>query len=429
MNDWLTLFKAPWAISDEGMESLLRSFGLSRCGPDGGAAFFGLNWGEPQTEAPRNDQGNVAVIEVFGPLVKRPMAVPCGYEVASYEAIRASVEDALGDDAIDAIVLDVDSPGGTVDGCRELSEFLFSVRDRKPITALANGMMTSAAQYLGAGAGRIVAASPTSLVGSIGVIQLHVDWSKFNEELGVKPTWMHAGKFKAVGNPDDPLSKADQVYLQDRLDQAYEIFTSDVARYLGLAPEESDAWADGQYFRATVGLELGLVHGIQTRQELIASLKEEAMTKTAAQLRNDHPDAVQEIVSSTERATLQKAEKETADRIDQAKADARDECLTMVGVIMGDEAKARMDPVLKAESGVEQAKAVAAAVSMKLEAEKVDDADTDAKADANLSTSRAAILEGLQQADQSGVKPGGQTELTETQKQDQLIAEMADFDI
>jgi len=423
MNDWLSIFNAPWAISDEGMESMLRSFGLSHSGPDSGSQFFGLHWEDAKTEAPRKDHGNIAVIEICGPLVKRPMAAPRGFEVASYEAVRASVENALGDDSIDAVILDIDSPGGTVDGNRELAEYLYSVRDNKPMTALANGMMTSAAQYIGASIGRIVATSPSTLIGSIGVIQLHVDWSKLNAEIGVNPTWMHAGKFKAVGNPDEPLSKDDRAYLQERLDQSYEIFTSDVARYLGLNPAETTAWADGQHFRATVGLELGLVHDIKTRQELIASLKEEAMTKTAAELRNDHPGAVQEIVSSTEKAVLTKAEKDTAAKVEKATATATDECLSMVGVILGDEAKGKLEPVLKASTAVEQATAIAAAVSAQPEG----DGD-DTKAEVASSTSRAAILEGLQKSDQGGVKPGGQTEMSETQKQDQLIAEMAELD-
>ncbi|NDV20009.1 hypothetical protein GO013_11305 [Pseudodesulfovibrio sp. JC047] len=421
MNDWLSLLNVPWAISDEGMEILTRALGLTRQGPDGGSQFFSLDWQEAQTTAPRIDHGNVSEIEVFGPMVKRPMVVPSGFCVASYEAVRATLELVLDDDSVDAVVLNIDSPGGTVDGCRELAEFVFSVRGEKPIVALANGTMTSAAQYVGAAADRTVATSPMTVVGSVGVIQRHIDWSKLNAEIGVKPTWMHAGSRKATGNPDEPLSKSDLAYFQERLDQAYEIFTSDVARYLGLDLAEVAAWADGQHFRASVGLELGLMHDIMTRQELIASLKEEAMTKTAAQLRNDHPDAVQEIVRSTERATRDTVDKEKAEAVTQAKTEARDEALAMVGAIMGDEAKAKLEPVLKAENSVEQATAIAKAMTP---TRSDDDKDKETAVEQG-GVTRAAILEGLKGADFGGVAPGGQSEMTEEQKREAVIERMS----
>ena len=426
MNDWISLLKSPWAITDEGMESLVRSLGLSRKGADGESMFFSLSLNDPEMSAPRRDFGNVAVIEIYGPLVKRPMPAPQGCRVASYEAVRATVEEVLADDSMDALVLDIDSPGGTVDGCRELAEFIHSVRGSKPIIALANGQMTSAAQYVGAAADRSVASSSMTVVGSIGVIQLHVDWSKLNEEWGINPTWLHAGKFKAVGNPDSPLSTDDQAYLQERLDQAYEIFTSDVARYLGLDLGNASAWAEGQFFRATVGLELGLVHGIMTRQELIASLKEDAMTKTAAQLRNDHPEAVQEIVRSTERSTREAADKEKAEAVSQARASATNDALAMIGVILGDDAKAKLEPVLKAENDTARAVAIAQAVKGGGDDNgNGDDKGGKDAADADKSTTRATILEGLQKSDQGGVAPGGGGGMTEEQQRAAVIEEMA----
>jgi signal peptide peptidase SppA len=425
MNDWISLLNKPWFISDAGMETLVRFVNGAKHGPDGGSQLFGMEWDAPQATAPRHDHGNIAVIDVFGPLVKRPVSAPRGFEVASYEAVRATLEEALDDSSVDAVILDIDSPGGTVDGCRELAEFIYSVRGVKPVTALANGGMTSAAQYIGSAADRVFAASPMTLVGSIGVIQLHLDFSKLNEQWGINPTWLHAGSRKAAGNPDEPLSKDDRAYFQERLDQAYDTFTSDVARYLGLDLGEVAAWADGQFFRAPVGQELGLVHGIKTRQELIASLKEDAMTKTAAQLRNDHPEAVQEIVSSTEQAALAKADKDKAIAVTEAATKAMDDALAMVGVVLGEEAKAKLEPVLKADSGIAQATAIAKAMTPVKDIQDNGGKDADAAANAGDKASRQAILDGLKGADQKNVAPGGQPAPTKEEQRAAAIERMS----
>jgi signal peptide peptidase SppA len=427
MNDWISLLGKPWFISDAGMETLVRFMNGAKQGPDGGSQFFGMEWDAPQTTAPRHDYDNISVIDVFGPLIKRPISTPRGFEVSSYEAVRATLEEVLDDSSVDAVILDIDSPGGTVDGCRELAEFIHSVRGVKPVAALANGGMTSAAQYIGSAADSVYAVSPMTLVGSIGVIQLHLDFSKFNEQWGINPTWLHAGSRKAAGNPDEPLSKDDKAYFQERLDQAYDIFTSDVARYLGLDMGEVSAWADGQFFRASVGQELGLVHGIKTRQELIASLKEDAMTKTAAQLRNDHPEAVQEIVSSTEKAALEKADKEKATAVTEATTKATDEALALVGVVLGDEAKAKMEPVLKADSGIAQATAIAKAMTPAQDGQDNSGNDAAADADAGDKASRQAILDGLKQADQKDVAPGGQSAPTKEEQRAAAIERMSKF--
>lgn len=391
MNELLQLMSGVWAISEEGLHSLMRRV---RPGAQGSDSPAMLSFTEPERSdglVPRQDYGRVAVLEVYGTLVKRTRWSWSG--IASYENIRASLDAAMADSGVDAVVLDIDSPGGNVDGCKELADHVFSLRERKPIYALANGTMTSGAQYLGAATGNVYASSPTVRVGSIGVLALHTDWSKWNDMLGISPTWLHSGRFKVMGNPDEPLSEEASRYLQGNLDHTYNIFLADVARYLGLDPARSADWADGRVLDAEAGLELGLVKGIMTRQELIASIQEEAMTKTAAQLRNDYPEAVQEIVNSVEAKVKADAERQNGEAVAAATAQGRDEVMTMVGAVLGDAARDRLEPLMAA--GVTPEQLVAIGYTPEQTEAKAGDEDA-----------RAAILDQLKAQDPAGVKAG-----------------------
>ncbi|MGE4553962.1 MAG: S49 family peptidase [Desulfovibrionaceae bacterium] len=423
MNTWAGLLQGPWAISEEGMRALTESL---RAG--GGVAEAGDGAQGGRERAPRRDTGGVAVIQVFGPLVKRPVAWPVGL-AESYQAVRQSLDEALADPAVRAVLLDIDSPGGTVDGCRELTEHVRSVRGVKPLYALADGCATSAAFWLAAATGRIFASSPTALVGSVGVLQLHQDWSGWNQTMGIRPTWLHAGRFKALGNPDEPLDETATQYFQERLDQAYRVFVQDVAGCLGLDPGGAGSWADGQYFRAERGLELGLVHGIATREQLIGRIQEDVMTKTAAQLRAEHPEAVQEIVGATERAAQAKADKERDEAVARGRDEARGAVLALAGAALGPEAAGRLTTLLQAGVTPEQLAALGYQPGTGLPG--ADGPGRDEAKDKDSATEPAArVLAELQRLDPAGVRPGGAvTPPTDEQKRLAAVDRMAGMEV
>jgi len=227
----------------------------------------------------------VAVIDVRGALSKRG-----GWWTTGYEQIRARMEAALADSAVRAILLNVDSPGGAADGVKVLADWIASVRGVKPLCAYADGTALSAAYWLAAATGRIVAPR-TAEVGSVGVVMQHLDWSGANERTGVDVTYIHSGKWKVAGNPDNPLSDPDQQYLQDQCDTLYAMFTQDVAQAMGLDPAALAAWADGQVFFADRALELGLVSAITAgREECIERLAKEASPMNRQELENQHPE-------------------------------------------------------------------------------------------------------------------------------------------
>src|SRR5690606_4285100 len=122
----------------------------------------------------------------------------------STEQFGSWFDAALRDPAVSAIVIDVDSPGGTVTGVAELAEQIFEARGKKPIYAIANALAASAAYWI-ASAAEELWVTPSGDVGSIGVYAMHEDISEMEAEMGLKVTLISAGEYKTEGNPHEPL--------------------------------------------------------------------------------------------------------------------------------------------------------------------------------------------------------------------------------
>jgi signal peptide peptidase SppA len=176
----------------------------------------------------RLTEDGVAVITVIGSLVNRGAWVGAYSGVTSYEGIRHQLASALASDRVASIVLDIESPGGEAVGAMELAAAVRAARDVKPVVAVVNGMAASAAYAFASGATRIVTA-PTGLVGSIGVVMLHVDYSRKLDREGVTPTLIFAGEHKVDGHPFGPLPADVQADLRAEVARFYDLFVETVA--------------------------------------------------------------------------------------------------------------------------------------------------------------------------------------------------------
>ena len=206
----------------------------------------------------------VAVLPIVGTIANRGHSAGPGAD-----RIGENLDAALNDSRVDAIVLDVDSPGGTVAGVPELAAKIFAARNEKPIVAVANGMMASAAYWIGAAATELVV-TPSSEVGSIGVYLLHEDWTAQLEADGVKVTEIAAGKFKTEGAPWKQLDEAGREFLQARVAEVYAWFVRDVARFRGDTPSNvRGGYGEGRVLSAKPALEAKLVDRIATLEETV----------------------------------------------------------------------------------------------------------------------------------------------------------------
>ena len=192
----------------------------------------------------------IAVIPIQGVLTKKESWVSAFSGCSSYDLIGRYVQDAVNDASVRAILLQVDSPGGETTGCLELSDYIYSLRGAKPIFAVADDFAFSAAYALTSAADRIFV-TRMGAVGSVGVVVLHTEDSKFNNEQGFKYTYIFKGDRKVDGNPHEPLSERAQKDIQSEIDRQYDQFIATVARNRGADPDGIVATQAGVYWAET----------------------------------------------------------------------------------------------------------------------------------------------------------------------------------
>lgn len=254
------------------------------------------------------DRG-VAVIPVYDILTKNRTFFSYLFGGTSMRDIGDAFRAAIADQDVHSIVLRVDSPGGTVDGTEELASSILDARGRKPVVALADGMMASAAYWIASAADQIFIAGETVQVGSIGVVGTHVDVSKQDEMFGEKWTEITAGKYKRIASMHKPLSDEGRAYLQGQIDDIYRVFVDSIAENRGRSVDQILEAADGRIFIGRKAIEVGLVDGMSTLDDIITRLKEEnAMTLDELKAKNaELYNAILEEGRSTERQEAAKA--------------------------------------------------------------------------------------------------------------------------
>jgi signal peptide peptidase SppA len=222
-------------------------------------------------------RNGVAVIPVMGTMSPRMNLMADVSGGVSSELLVRDVRAAAADPKIKGIVLQVDSPGGAVAGTQPAAAAVMAARQRKPVLALAEGTMASAAYWVGSAAEQVYLSSGTDQVGSIGVIMRQRDTSQAKAAAGIIDTEIVAGKFKNVGSDNGPLSDPDRAVLQDRADQIYSVFVGDVARQRGTSVEKvlSDM-ADGRVFIGQQAIDAGLADGVSTLDDLVAEVADRA---------------------------------------------------------------------------------------------------------------------------------------------------------
>lgn len=223
----------------------------------------------PRAGSNGRPRGNVALIPVYGVISPRTSMFARASGGTSAEAIGAAFGQAMADPAVDGIVFDVDSPGGVVEGIAELAAEIRGARGVKPIAAVANHTAASAAYWPFAGVDEFVA-TPSALVGSIGIFTAHDDLTEAMAKVGVKRTVISAGKYKAEGVLGTSLSEDALVAVQGMVDHFYGQMTSDIAKGRGV-PVDSvrSGFGEGRIVTADKAVALGMVDRIDSLDNTI----------------------------------------------------------------------------------------------------------------------------------------------------------------
>lgn len=210
---------------------------------------------------------STAILPIYGFLTKRPgpfMGFGC---TTSYDEIQAQLKAALDDPLITHIILDIDSPGGEVNGLFDLCDVIYAARSQKTIEAIANDDAFSAA-YAIASSAQKVWCTRTSGLGSIGVIATHCDQSQLDHKNGLTITPIFAGKHKNDLSPHAPLSEEALSSTQAEMDRLYALFIETVARNRGLSKQAVQA-TEAALFFGSDAICHKLADGLCTLQTLI----------------------------------------------------------------------------------------------------------------------------------------------------------------
>jgi signal peptide peptidase SppA len=278
LSEFLT---TPWALMPERLQAMSGILTRWSAGePPSDETLFQVNTDRVLRDsrkqmAAASAGSGIAVLPLYGVVTQRGNMVDdiSGPGSTSTQQFAAVLRQMLADDTVGQILIDIDSPGGSVYGVAELASEIVKARAQKPVIAVANSLAASAAYWLGCSASEFYV-TPGGEVGSIGVWQAHFDYSKALEEDGVKPTLISAGKFKVEGNPYVPLDEQAQAFMQSRVDDYYNAFVEAVAIGRGVSVNDvRTGMGEGRVLGADAALALNMVDGIASFDDVLAKMQ------------------------------------------------------------------------------------------------------------------------------------------------------------
>lgn len=186
--------------------------------------------------------------------------------------LRRDIRQAVNDPNVSGILLDIDSPGGTVAGTADLASEIRSATRKKPVYAHIDDLGASAAYWIASQADQVFANDKTALVGSIGTLMTVYDYSAAAEKEGVKALVFATGPLKGAGAPGAPISEDQQKYFQSLVDDSQASFDAAVRNGRGMNASQLAAVRTGGVFTASQALDLKLIDGIRSIDRTLEAL-------------------------------------------------------------------------------------------------------------------------------------------------------------
>ena len=272
-----------WAIVPDKLEAICALLSLKAVGGARSEEEIAAVVAQRQTGMVRN-AGVIGVLPLMGTIGHRMGSLESSSGGVSSEAFARDFDRMVNDPSIGAILIDINSPGGTVSGATELSKRIFDARAIKPIEGIVNSMAGSAAIWIGSSVSRLHI-TPSGTAGSVGIVAVHKDASASDEQSGVKFTVLTSSEHKAEANPHAPLSEDAKENILRDMDAFHNMFVSDLARNRGVSKlAVKRDFGEGRMLLAPAALAAGMVDSIATFDEVVAKLarKVKAQTRLSA---------------------------------------------------------------------------------------------------------------------------------------------------
>ena len=257
------LHKQPWLITPE-------AFGVIYSAAQ---SFF--KEGVPTTLRTESKllsvEGGIGTVALRGPMMRNPDVIDqLVFGATDTEEVLAAVHEASEREDVQAILLDIDSPGGSVNGTPELAAAVAAASKSKTVYAFSAGQMCSAAYWVASQCDAVYA-TPSARVGSIGVILPVVDSSEAFAQAGLKMEVFAAGKFKSAGTPGTSLTEEQKDWLQSEVEEIAADFRSAVLSRGRKIPDEA---MEGQTFSGRRAMRLNMAGMVDGRAQVVARLRE-----------------------------------------------------------------------------------------------------------------------------------------------------------
>ncbi|PAF54269.1 endopeptidase IV [Helicobacter sp. 13S00482-2] len=228
---------------------------------------------------------NLAKIYLQGPIIDS-------------EGIRTQINKILDTPSIKGVLLIINSPGGGVSASVEIGDMIAELKQKMPVIAYVEGVMASGSYYAGMYADKIYA-NRGALIGSIGVIFNGVNISELAKKLGIQEQVIAAGEYKQVGTFMRKWTPQERGFIEDLIQEEYNMFVSDVADTRGLDIKSSKEYAQGKVFSAKKALKLGLIDTIGTQNQAIEMLKNLSEVQNPVWLKKDKFEAYLDKIIKT----------------------------------------------------------------------------------------------------------------------------------
>lgn len=256
----------PWAITAEGLETILSV--ASRENEVSIEALEAYRARHVPTSERLEQRGPVAIITAVGPMFRRANVFTEISGATSYDIMRRDLQTALDDPAIQAIVLNLDTPGGTVNGVDEMAKAIFEARSKKRIVAYVGGLGASAGYWLASQASEIII-SDAAILGSIGVRMVVTDTSKRDAERGQ----FEFISSQSPGKRADVQSDEGRARIQRTVDALADVFIAAVAKGRGIKAEDVvSRFGGGDVLVGAAAIAAGMADRIGTFEAVISQL-------------------------------------------------------------------------------------------------------------------------------------------------------------
>ncbi len=273
---WSAIMEYPWAISPEGQAMIEAVLERAMAGTDVDLAAVAQQIGRPldNTGGRVEMRGNIAVFDVQGPLFRRSDLFTNISSSTTVENLAVDLKKATDNTMVSHILLNIDSPGGQVNGIQEFADQVREAAAIKPVVAYIDGIGASGAYWIASAANSIVI-NDTSLVGSIGVVASIRDNRAAQEKQGVK-------QYEIVSTQSpfkrpDVATEQGRAQIQEMVDALAGVFIDRVASFRGISADDvMSRFGRGKMMPAKQAMDAGMADEISRFEPLVARLAVES---------------------------------------------------------------------------------------------------------------------------------------------------------